>query len=107
MRKNKGFKKITSRWVGRAPSLKLNTDVSKSWLAEEMLNRNALSENVFVVFSEGECRRKHWGNHLPRRSYFAKCGRMHTYIESKTFALIAKRFGLRCVINPSERFHPV
>lgn len=69
MRKNRRLKKITSRWARIAPSLKLNTDVSKSLLAEEALNRNALSENVCAAFSQGECRRKHWGNRLPRRSH--------------------------------------
>jgi len=59
MRKNTRLKKIKSGWARIAPSLKLNTDVSKSWLAEETLKGNAFSEKLFVTFSQGECRREH------------------------------------------------
>lgn len=71
-----GLKKkkiIESGWARIAPSLKLNGGVWKSWLAEETLKRNVLSEKLFVTFSQGECRRKRWGNgknhHLPGSSY--------------------------------------
>lgn len=67
------LKKIESGWARITPSLKLNTDISKSWLEEETLKGNAFSEKLFVTFSQGECRRKHWENgkknHLPRSSY--------------------------------------
>lgn len=73
MKKNMRLKKIESGWARIAPSLKLNTDVSKSLLAEETLEGNAFSEKLFVTFSQGEHRRKHWGNgknhHLPRSSH--------------------------------------
>lgn len=100
MRKNMRLKKIESGWARIAPSQKLNTDVSKNWLAEETLKGNAFNEKLFVTFSQGECRRKHWGNteknHVPRSSYlyllrlssfssrnFAKCSRMHTHTQPK------------------------
>lgn len=100
MRKNMRLKKIESGWARIAPRLKLNTDVSKTWLAEETLKGNAFSEKLFVTFGRGECRRKPWGNgkknHLPRSSYlyllrlssfssrnFAKGSRMHTHTQSK------------------------
>lgn len=56
------LKKIESGWERIAPSLKLNTDVSKNWLAEEIPKGNTCGEKLFVTFSQGVCRREHWGN---------------------------------------------
>lgn len=82
-------KKIESAWARIAPSLKLNTDVSKSWPAEEALKGNSLSEKLFVTFSHSKCRREQrenaQRNHLPEFIFTPHFLPEHTHLHSPEY----------------------